>query len=222
MLMSDAKILSIQVGLPQEHGTEGAENPLERPWVSSIFKYPVEGSVHVGKINIAGDKQADLTVHGGKEKAVMVYDVAHYDYWREALPHLEWVHGGFGENLTVDGLTENTVAIGDIYAVGDVRFEVTQPRFPCWKLARRWLQKDLTARVQQTGYTGWYYRVLEEGDIEAGMPITLLEKPHPEWTIIRATHVMRHYKEDLDATRDMMALPALAPSWRTWLEENIQ
>jgi len=122
----------------------------------------------------------------------------------------------------VSALDEEVVCIGDVCRIGEATVEVSQPRSPCWKLARRWLQKDLTARVQQTGYTGWYYRVLEEGDIEAGMPITLLEKPHPQWTIIRATHVMRHYKEDLDATREMMALPALAPSWRTWLEENIQ
>ena len=214
-------LLSVQVGMPTDHGTEGAENPLERPWRSSIFKYPVEGTVHVGKLNIEGDAQTDLVNHGGADKAVMVYDAAHYEYWREDLPDIAWTYGGFGENLTIDGLSEDTVCIGDIYRIGDVRFEVSQPRSPCWKIARRWLQKDLTARVERTGYTGWYFRVLQEGTLEAGLPIELEAHPNPEWSITRAAGVMKALEDDPEAALALAGCEALASGWRDYILKKL-
>lgn len=219
------KIVSIQVGMPEIHGHEGAENPLERPWTSAIFKYPVNGAVYMDTINIAGDKQADLTVHGGADKAVMIYALEHYEYWRNDLPDIDWVNGGFGENLTVAGQTEQTVCIGDVYKIGDARVEVSQSREPCWKLARRWLHKDLTARVDKTGYSGWYVRVLQAGQIEAGMTLELLERPHPDWTVARMKKVWKRSGKDPEFASvqgiELAKLPALAENWRSWLYDQI-
>lgn len=216
-----AQIVSIQVGLPQTRGHDDAENPMERTWTSSIYKYPVEGAVWMGKINIEGDKQSDLRVHGGEDKAVMLYALEHYDYWRTVLPDIEWVNGGFGENLTVDGMNEETVCIGDVYAIGEARVEVTQPREPCWKLARRWMLKDLTALVDDNGYSGWYVRVLKEGQIEAGMEMVLEKRPHPEWTIAYTKEVMHRSGRDPEFAAvygvELANLPQLAESWRSWL-----
>ncbi len=220
------KIVSIQVGMPDTHGTADAENPLERPWTSAIFKYPVEGAVWMGKINIEGDGQADLRVHGGADKAVMIYALEHYDYWRNVLPDIAWGNGGFGENLTVDGQNEHTVCIGDIYTIGEAKVEVSQSREPCWKLARRWTLKDLTARVTENGYSGWYVRVLEEGNIEAGMTMTLLERPHPEWSVARMKEVWQRSGKDPEFAKvyglELAKLPALADNWRTWLHQQTE
>jgi MOSC domain-containing protein YiiM len=209
-------LLSIQVGQPREYGTEGAADPMDRPWETSFFKAPVEGPVWVGKTNVRGDAQADLRVHGGPDKAVMAYAAAHYPLWREELG-VEMPFGGFGENFTVAGQDESSVCIGDVYAVGGARLQVSQPRGPCWKIARRWRIRDLSARVQATGRTGWYLRVLEEGEVEAGMPIRLVERPHSGWTVARANHALYDRPFDRVAMLKLAACPALASATREWL-----
>ncbi len=215
------RLLSIQVGMPAEHGTEDAENPLQRPWESSIFKYPVAGTVQVSKFNIAGDAQTDLVNHGGVDKAILAYAAGHYAYWRDNLPEIGWTHGGFGENLTIDGLTEDTVCLGDVYRIGPVLLEVSQPRFPCWKLARRWLQKDLTARVERTGFTGWYHRVLAEGHIEAGLPVEREARPYPDWTMRRTTDVIGNVRGDAGAAAALAECPALAAGLRQHIHKKL-
>lgn len=210
-----AQIVSIQVGLPQERDPE-------HPWTSGIFKFPVEGVVRVGKLNIEGDGQADLKNHGGVDKAILAYSAGHYPYWRADLPHLDWVHGAFGENLTVDGQSEDDVCIGDVYQVGTVRVEVSQPRAPCWKLARRWDQTDLTARVKITGHTGWYLRVLGEGEIEAGMALALEKRPYPAWTVTRATRAMDNWKDNPAEAAALAAVTPLAASWRDYLAKKLE
>ena len=211
-----AALLSIQVGQPREYGTEGAADPMDRPWETSFFKAPVEGPVWVGTTNVAGDAQADLRVHGGPDKAVMAYAAAHYPLWRGELG-VEMPFGAFGENFTVAGQDEASVCVGDVYAVGGARLQVSQPRAPCWKIARRWRIRDLSARVQATGRTGWYLRVLEEGRVEAGMPIRLLERPHAEWSVARVTRTLFTRPFDREAMRALAAYPELAPSTREWL-----
>lgn len=213
-----AKILSIQVGLPRELGTENAPNPMDRPWTTGFFKSPILEPVRVHSTGIRGDGQADLENHGGPHKAVLAYSAGHYAFWRDTRPNIEWVPGGFGENLTVADLTENDVCIGDQWACGGVLFEVSQPRQPCWKLARRWRLRTLAHEVQQNGRTGWYLRVLRGGEIAAGETLTLRLRPHAEWSVARANDVMHRRIQDSQTVRKLAELAELAPSWQMALQ----
>jgi MOSC domain-containing protein YiiM len=125
--------------------------------------------------------------------------------------------GGFGENLTVSGLDETEVCIGDRVSIGSVVLECSQPRQPCWKLDRRWRRRDLSARVIANGHSGWYFRVLEPGVLAAGDPITILERPHPDWPVVRAARVMHRVDGDARAAAELAAIPQLATSWRETL-----
>lgn len=217
-----ARILTLQVGRPRELGRPGAEEPVDRPWSSGIFKDSVEGPLRLDLTNLEGDGQADRKHHGGPDKAVCVYPAAHYPFWRRELGLADLPAGAFGENFTVRGLTEESVCVGDVYAVGSAVVQVSQPRQPCWKLARRWRVDDLAARVQRTGYTGWYFRVLREGEVAAGMPLRLLERAHGEWTIARANETMHHHRDDWEAARALAACPPLSASWRETLQKRAQ
>jgi len=211
------KLLSIQVALPREHGRADASSAMERAWTTAFFKEPVAGPVFLGRTNLDGDRQGDLQHHGGPDKAAMAYAAAHYPLWHEELGR-ELPHGGFGENFTVEGQDESTVCIGDVYAIGEARVQVSQPRVPCWKIARRWGIKDLSARVQRTRRTGWYLRVLLEGHVAPGDEIVLLDRPHPEWTVLRASDVIYGRPHDVDAVRDLAGVAALAPGLAQTLE----
>lgn len=205
---------SIQVGQPI---TRDASSDNVKPWTTSIFKKSVTGPVQLKRTNLSGDAQADLRVHGGPDKAVCVYSVAHYAYWRDALGVADLAFGAFGENFTIDNLDESGVCIGDSFRIGDVVVQVSQPRQPCWKLARRWQIKDLALQVQQTGFTGWYFRVLQEGTLEAGLTIQLENRPHPEWTVMQANQVMHHDKSNRSSAAALARVPELSESWRKTL-----
>lgn len=215
-------LVSVHVGLPRELGTPGAADPMERPWSSGIRKDPVTGPIRLGRLNLEGDGQADRKNHGGPDKAVCVYPAAHYDHWRRDLRRPDLPYGAFGENFTLAGVVEGDVAIGDVFRIGDAVVQVSQPRQPCWKLARRWKVEDLALRVQRTGFTGWYFRVLEEGVVERGMRLHLLERPHPEWTIARANQVMHDAVDDRAAAAALAACPALSESWRRTLSFRVE
>jgi len=221
-MMTLPLLRSVQVGLPRQHGTEGVADPMERLWTTGFYKEPVVGPVRVGRVNIDGDGQADLVNHGGPDKAVCVYPADHYPYWREALNLPAQSFGAFGENFTVEGLTEAVVCIGDIWQVGGVTLQVSQPRQPCWKLARRWRVKTLALQVQQTGRTGWYFRVLEEGTVSAGSPLVLVQRPHPDWSVERANRVMHHDKDDLRAAAELAGVSLLSASWRATLARRVE
>jgi len=210
-------VVGIQVSPPRQLGTSGAEHVFDRQWTTGIFKEPVHGPVRARRSNLDGDGQADLKNHGGYDKAVYVYPAAHYPFWRQELERDDMPYGGFGENLTVSVLDEQSVCLGDIYTLGTARFEVSHPRQPCWKLARKWRIKDLSALVHTTGRTGWYFRVLEEGVVEAGQPLILAERPCPEWSIARAHDIMGHRRHDREASAALAAVPALAENWRQTL-----
>src|SRR5262249_31091161 len=151
--------------------------------------------------------QADLVNHGGPDMAVLVYAAAHYPAWREELKQPQMPYGGFGENFTVTGLTEADVYIGDVCAVGAAKVQVSQPRQPCWKAARRWRLKELPKRIIETGRSGWYFRVLQEGVVEAGMSVELVERPCPSLSVVRANHIFYHGQDDREATAELAALP---------------
>jgi MOSC domain-containing protein YiiM len=210
------KLLSIQVGLPRTLGRADADDPMDREWTSGFHKETVPGPVAAGPTGLAGDGQADLKNHGGPDKAINAYPADHRTYWHTEYG-LVFPAGPFGENFTTEGLTEADVCIGDVFQVGGIVVQISQPRQPCWKLARRWRLKDFAARVEQTGRTGWYFRVLDTGLVAAPATFTLTARPHPEWTIAEANAVMHHRKTDWDAALALSACPALAESWRTKL-----
>src|SRR6478672_2861545 len=154
-------IVSIQVGCPVTYAQEHPADGKSRSWTTAFFKTPVSGSVSFRESGVAGDEQADRENHGGIDKAVLAYSADHYAFWRPHLSLPDMPHGGFGENLTIAGLDETTVCIGDRWRAGDVVVEVSQPRQPCWKMGRRWQIVDLPKQVIQNGKSGWYLRVVE-------------------------------------------------------------
>jgi MOSC domain-containing protein YiiM len=167
------KLVSINVGRPREVQWQGETVR------TSIFKAPVTGRVRVGRLNIVGDEQSDLTVHGGEDKAVYAYPAEHYAFWREQLPGVALPWGAFGENLTVEGLLEERVHAGDRLRAGTAEFAVTDPRMPCYKLALRFSRTDMVKRFLKSGRTGFYLAVLKEGEIGAGDAIEAIgHDPH--------------------------------------------
>lgn len=207
-------VMSLQVGRPARRGGEGSRNPREEAWTSAIFKDPVQGPVTLRFLNFEGDAQADLKVHGGPDKAVLAYSADHYAGWREELG-LDMRPGAFGENLTIAGQDERTVCIGDIYTIGTARLEISQPRLPCWKLARKWDLPDLPARVVKSVRGGWYFRVLQEGRVESGEAVTRQARPFPEWTIARVFEAYIH-GVDTETAAALARCTALPEGWREY------
>lgn len=216
-------LYSLQVGLPREIAPTGEHDLSDKPWMTGFFKQPITEPAFARVNGIDGDGQADRAVHGGPDKAILAYSFDHYPYWQEILNVDPLSTGAFGENFTVAGVTENDVGIGDIWRVGEsVIVQVSQPRQPCWKLARRWQRKALAVEVQDNGKTGWYFRVLEEGPVQAGMSFELIERPHADWTVARANEIMHHDKRNVAAMRELAALAELSASWRSTFERRIE
>ncbi|HEY9854336.1 MAG TPA: MOSC domain-containing protein, partial [Stenomitos sp.] len=205
-------VQSLQVGMPRTFGDPEATRPEDRSWTSGIVKEPVDGPLWLATTQLEGDGQADRVHHGGPDMAVLAYSAEHYPLWRAELG-LDLPHGAFGENLTVTGLSEAVVCLGDLYQLGDAIVQVSQPRSPCWKLARRWGMPDLVARVQKTGRTGWYLRVLKEGHVAPNQEMALLERPYPQWTIERVSRAAFGGTPDPTAA-ELAACPALSGTWR--------
>lgn len=205
-------VVSIQVGRPQVIAGD-------EPWITSFFKGAVAGAIRLETSNLDGDEQADLTVHGGPDKAVCVYSADHFPEWRRMLGEGAFGAGAFGENFTVSGMDEQSVFVGDVYAVGTALVQVSQPRSPCWKLAARWNRLDLPRLVLKSGRTGWYFRVLQPGLVTSGQDLSLSERPCPDWSIARVNEVSyatgRH--KDAGARRALAACAPLARPWREWL-----
>jgi MOSC domain-containing protein YiiM len=162
------QVISVNVGLPREVIWKGMTVQ------TGIFKDPVERPVKIQKLNLAGDQQADLTVHGGPEKAVYAYPAEHYKYWRKKLPDVPFSWGKFGENLTTEGLTEDTLFSGDRLKVGAAILMVTQPRMPCYKLALRFDRDDMIKRLLTSQRSGFYFSVIEEREVHAGSKVEIM------------------------------------------------
>jgi len=208
--------------MPQNYGSGDALDPHDKSWTTGFFKLPIKGPVFAGTTNLVGDGQADLINHGGSDKAVLAYSADHYPKWRDELHLPGMAYGAFGENLTIVGLSEESVCIGDIFSIGKVTFEVSQPRQPCWKLARRWRLHELPGLVVRNGRSGWYLRVLEQGWIEAQSRVVLIERPNPEWSIARANEILHHRKMDLARSLELAAVPRLADTWAEELRERAE
>jgi len=220
--MSQPVIEQLMVGKPQTFGQKDAKHPMDREWTTGIVKRPVKERIWASKTGLEGDGQGDPKHHGGEEKAIFVYSVSHYPYWQEKLERTDFTIGAFGENLAVSHLIEADLCIGDIVLIGDAIVQVAQPRLPCWRPARRWGIKDLSVQIQNEGLTGWYFRVLQEGNIQEGDALQLQERPYPEWTLAKCNDVMHHQKQDLELAARLADCELLAPSWRDKLYKRTQ
>jgi MOSC domain-containing protein YiiM len=191
---------------------------------SAIDKMPVGGPVALSETGLKGDRHGDTRHHGGPEKAVHLYPRDHYSAWRRELPDLEerFVAGAFGENLVVGGITEADVCIGDIFRAGSSLIEITQGRQPCWRLNLRFECSGMARRVQVSGRTGWYFRVIETGRLEAGAKLALSRRPCPEWTLERVHELLYRDTLNRDALARFAALPALSPSWQRLAQRRLE
>lgn len=219
--MTTGRIHSIQIGLPRSEHSHCASNPAQRPWTTGIFKVPVPGPIWLGRQNLQGDGQADLVHHGGVDKAVCVYSAEHWPYWQNILPPDQLRGGAFGENFTLKQLIEADVCIGDVFSIGEAVVQISQPRQPCWKLARRWHIQDLAVQVERTGFTGWYFRVLQEGQVDVHQLLQLLDRPCPEWTVAAANRIMHHEQDNQVAAEQLSLCPFLSLSWQQTLRKRI-
>lgn len=209
------KILSISVGRPREVDWRG------KAVQTSIFKTPVPGRVRVARLNIQGDEQSDLSVHGGPDKAVYAYPAEHYAFWKRELPEMDFPWGAFGENLTTEGLLESEVHIGDRFKAGSAEFVVTQPRMPCFKLGIRFGRPDMVKRFLRSGRTGFYLAVLQEGEVGAGDP---LERGGGDGKRVSVADIVGLYDRDAadqGLLRRASELAALPESWREYFRERI-
>lgn len=200
----NASLLSIQVGMPQTYTDAGGE------WTTGFFKMPIK-SAPVRQTGLEGDGQADLQHHGGIDKAVLAYASSHYPDWESELSQ-QLPFGAFGENLTITEIDEANVCIGDQWKIGDAIFEVSQPRQPCWKLSRRWQNKLLPKLVIKSGRSGWYFRVLQCGSVQAGNTVELTKRPNPKWTIAKANEAF--YGTDADNKKLLSDVQELSASWK--------
>lgn len=203
------QILSVNVGQPRKIRTGNG------PVLTGIFKSPVEGAVALREYNLAGDRQADLTVHGGPWKAVYLYPHEHYSYWAGELPGMELPFGVFGENLTTEGISEESVCIGDQFQIGSAIVQVTQPRMPCYKLALRFGRADMVKRFWKSGRSGIYFSIVQEGELERGDSFQQIEADPERVTV---ADVVRLFKREI-TNPEMFLRVMRTPLHGSWKEE---
>lgn len=210
------RVVSINVGTPREVLYRG------RTVRTGIFKEPVQGNVHLRKLNLDGDQQADLSVHGGLTKAVYVYPAEHYEYWRGKLdgPQLPW--GAFGENFTVEGIREETTRIGDRFRIGTAEVVVTEPRLPCYKLAVKFGREDIIKLFLRSRRTGFYFAVEQEGEVGAGNSIESLGGDENAITILELVDIYLQKKKDKQAMERVLQIKALPQNWRAYFREQLK
>jgi MOSC domain-containing protein YiiM len=213
------KLISVNIGVPREVTWHGMTV------TTGIFKQPVEGRVGLRKLNLDGDRQADLTVHGGNDKAVYCYPNEHYHYWSHELPGRELPAGIFGENFTTEGLPEDSVHLGDRFSVGSAEVVVTQPRLPCYKLGVRFQADDMVKRFLASGRMGFYLAVTHEGEVGAGDEIKVLTRDPNSVRVSEITRLYiakRYDTDDVNSVRRALQVAALPESWKQYFRERLQ
>jgi len=212
------RLFSVNTGMPREVEWHG------RPVSTGIFKEPVQGRVAVRQLNLEGDGQADLTVHGGKDKAIYCYSTAHYDYWKKELPGRELAPGAFGENLTIDAPTDDQIFLGDRYRIGTAETIVTQPRLPCYKLGVRFGDDGMVKRFLASGRMGFYLAVTREGTVAAGDAMDLIERDSnalPVSEVPRLFVAKQYTAADATQVKKLLAAPALPDSWKNYFHDRL-
>ncbi len=213
------RLISVNVGLPREVIHKG------KTVTTGIFKEPVAGRVLLRTLNLDGDRQADLSVHGGPSKAVYVYPSEHYEYWRAELPGMNLPWGMFGENFTTEGLREGSVHIGDRFRIGSAEVMVTEPRLPCYKLGVKFGREDIIKRFLQSGRTGFYFAVSREGDVGAGDRIELMSRDPNKVSVPDITRLYLNKSfgaADIETLYRAVQIEALPESWRTYFLKKLE
>lgn len=213
------KLVSVNTGLPREVTWHG------RTVTTGIFKQTVKGRVALRTLNLDGDRQADLSVHGGEHKAVYCYPLAHYDFWKIELPGRELPMGIFGENFTTDGFLEGSVHLGDRFSVGSAEVVVTQPRLPCYKLGVRFESDDMVKRFLASGRTGFYCAVTREGEVGAGDEMTLIAQDPDGVSVSEITRLYlakRYGDAEVTAVRRALRVAALPESWKEYFRQRLE
>jgi MOSC domain-containing protein YiiM len=213
------KLVSVNCGLPREVISHG------RRITTSIYKAPVAGRIALRRLNLDGDRQADLSVHGGRDKAVYCYPLEHYDYWKSELSRDELSMGAFGENFTVEGLDEDKTCIGDRFSIGSAEVVVTQPRLPCYKLGIRFKSDRIIRDFLWSGRTGFYLAVVREGEVEAGDQIVPLSQPSGSVAVsgITRLYVAKEFgRDDLELMRRTLTIDALPGSWKEYFADKLR
>lgn len=209
------KLLSVNVSLPKEVLYRG------RTVTTSIFKEPVDGRVMLRTLNLDGDGQADLMGHGGIYKAAYAYSIENYDYWKRELARTDFTFGQFGENFTVEGMLEDEIHVGDVFRVGGALVEVTQPRVPCYKLGIKMGLPRFVKTFLASCRVGFYLRVLEEGEVDAGDGFEYVRTETERMTVREICHLLYFDIKDLDGARKALRIRALSPGWRQSFEERL-
>jgi MOSC domain-containing protein YiiM len=210
------KLISVNVALPQTVTWKG------RIVTTGIFKTPVDGRVQVRSLNLDGDRQADLAVHGGPNKAIYAYPSEHYAYWRGEFPSMELPWGMFGENFTIEGLLEEAVHIGDRFRIGSGVMMATQPRIPCYKLAAKFGREDIIQRFLESGRSGFYLKVVREGDVGAGDRIEPMSRDSAAVTVTEVARLYNGQSDDRDLFQRAVQLEALPERWRDRFQERLR
>lgn len=210
------KVISLNIGKTQ---TLQWKNKSTK---TAFFKMPVDEPLQVSFLTIIGDEQADPRFHGGEAKAVYAYDISHYEHWKKILPRDDWQHGMFGENLTTEGLQDNEVFIGSIYKIGTAKLQVTQPRFPCMKLNMRFNDSGMVKIFTQQKRNGIYFKVVEEGTMQAGDEIELIETSPYKITIADVVNCYNSNGENQEQLKNILAIPHLPKPLKKDLEELIE
>ncbi len=210
------KVLSLNVGLPREVTWQG------KRVTTGIFKEPIQERVMMRTLNLDGDQQADLTVHGGVSKAVYAYPSEHYNYWRSELPGMDLSWGMFGENFTTEGLLEDAVYIGDRFRIGETEVMVTEPRMPCYKLGIKFGRADIIKRFLASRRTGFYFGVMREGMVGAGDDVELIEREQQEISVADVTRLYAFDKDDVKSLRRDIQVEALPESWKGYFQHQLE
>ncbi|CAM4308886.1 MOSC domain-containing protein [Lacicoccus alkaliphilus] len=218
--MELGKVMHLFIGKAKTYGDDNAERKMDREWTTAIYRGKTNEAVYLTEKGFQNDEVGDKKNHGGPEKAVFCYTAGHYTDWRNALGQ-DIGPGAFGENLAVTGLDETNVCIGDVYRIGEAEVQVSQPRRPCWRPARRHRIVDLALKIEESGRTGWYFRVIKEGCVENGDSIRLLERPNPEWTIDACNEVMYNQPENPGLAENLRDVALLAESWKKTMQKRL-
>src|SRR5437762_1366263 len=211
-----ARLLSVNVGLLRDIEWKG------RTVHSAIWKAQVSGRCRVRRLNLDGDGQGDLAGHGGEQRAVFVYQIESYRYWQDQLKRTDFVHGQFGENFTIEGLPDDAVCIGDRYQIGTALFEVTQPRVTCYRVGIRMNEPRMPALLTSSGRPGFYFRVLQEGELGAGDEIMKVGEANERMTVAEINALLYSRNHVRDRLQRALRIEALSPGWRSSFEACLQ
>ena len=214
-MKSDTKLISVNIGLPRIVVSNG------EPVSTGIFKEPVAGRMMLRALNLDGDRQADLSVHGGPSKAVYVYPSEHYDYWKHEVPQMQLPWGMFGENFTSAGLFESELNIGDKFRMGSAVVRVTEPRMPCYKLGIKFGRSDIVKRFLASERTGFYFAVLQEGEVGVGDSFELIERSKGSLRVSDITSLYTCERHNIGLLRSAIEVAALPESWKSYFQHRL-